>query len=52
MDAHSGVPFMVDDLMPARRSLRVAVVSETYPPEINGVAATFKSQPSPDWISC
>ncbi|MBL8313305.1 MAG: glycosyltransferase family 1 protein [Rubrivivax sp.] len=37
----SGVPFMVDDLMPARRSLRVAVVTETYPPEINGVAATI-----------
>jgi glycosyltransferase involved in cell wall biosynthesis len=32
---------MVDDLMPARRSLRVAVVTETYPPEINGVAATI-----------
>lgn len=31
---------MVDDLLPPRRSLRVAVVTETYPPEINGVAAT------------
>jgi hypothetical protein len=41
MDMPSGVPFMVDDLMPARRSLRVAVVTETYPPEINGVAATI-----------
>lgn len=30
----------VDILLPARRSLRVAVVTETYPPEINGVAAT------------
>jgi glycosyltransferase involved in cell wall biosynthesis len=30
----------VDDFRPARRSLRVAVVTETWPPEINGVAAT------------
>ena len=28
-------------LRPARRSLRVAVVTETYPPEVNGVAATI-----------
>lgn len=41
MEMACGVPFMVDDLMPARRSLRVAVVTETYPPEINGVAATI-----------
>lgn len=27
-------------LSPARRQLRIAVVSETYPPEINGVAMT------------
>ena len=32
---------MVEDFVPARRSLRVAVVTETYPPEINGVAATI-----------
>jgi glycosyltransferase involved in cell wall biosynthesis len=31
---------VIDDLLPARRSLRVAVVTETYPPEVNGVAAT------------
>ncbi len=31
----------VDSLRPARRSLRVAVVTETYPPEVNGVAATI-----------
>ncbi len=31
----------VDDLRPQRRSLRVAVVTETYPPEVNGVAATI-----------
>jgi glycosyltransferase involved in cell wall biosynthesis len=30
----------VDAYMPARRSLRVAVVTETWPPEVNGVAAT------------
>lgn len=28
------------DLLPAHRSLRVAVVTETYPPEVNGVAVT------------
>jgi len=32
---------VVDSLQPARRSLRVAVVTETYPPEVNGVAATI-----------
>lgn len=31
---------LVDVLPAARRSLRVAVVTETYPPEINGVART------------
>jgi glycosyltransferase involved in cell wall biosynthesis len=34
-------PIEVDNYLPARRSLRVAVVSETYPPEVNGVAATI-----------
>jgi glycosyltransferase involved in cell wall biosynthesis len=32
---------VVDEFPAARRSLRVAVVSETYPPEINGVAMTI-----------
>lgn len=32
---------VVDDYPPARRSLRIAVVTETYPPEVNGVAATI-----------
>jgi glycosyltransferase involved in cell wall biosynthesis len=32
---------MVDSLRPARRSLRIAVVTETYPPEVNGVSATI-----------
>jgi glycosyltransferase involved in cell wall biosynthesis len=34
-------PIEVDNYLPARRSLRVAVVTETYPPEVNGVAATI-----------
>jgi len=33
----------VDDYPAARQSLRVAVVTETYPPEVNGVAATIAS---------
>ncbi len=36
-----GDTILVDDLLPARRSLRVALVTETYPPEVNGVAATI-----------
>lgn len=32
---------IVDDFPAARRSLRIAVVTETYPPEINGVATTL-----------
>lgn len=31
----------VDELAPARASLRLAVVTETYPPDINGVARTM-----------
>jgi glycosyltransferase involved in cell wall biosynthesis len=34
-------PLIVDEWVPERRSLRVAVVTETYPPEVNGVAATI-----------
>ena len=30
----------VAERCPARRPLRVAIVTETYPPEVNGVAAT------------
>ena len=41
MDMPTGDPIVVDDYLLARRSLRVAVVTETYPPEINGVAATI-----------
>ena len=32
--------FVVDELPASRRSLRLAVVTETYPPEVNGVAMT------------
>ncbi len=32
---------LVDELHPARRSLRVGLVTETYPPEVNGVATTL-----------
>ena len=38
---HSAAELEVDEVLPAHRSLRVAVVSETYPPEVNGVAATI-----------
>jgi glycosyltransferase involved in cell wall biosynthesis len=31
----------VEAFVPQRRSLRVALVTETYPPEVNGVAATI-----------
>jgi len=41
IDATEAVDIEVDTYLPARRSLRVAVVTETYPPEINGVAATI-----------
>jgi glycosyltransferase involved in cell wall biosynthesis len=36
-------PIEVDEHPPQRRSLRLAVVTETYPPEVNGVAATIAS---------
>ncbi len=32
---------VVDDVPPARGSLRIGFVTETYPPEVNGVAATI-----------
>lgn len=35
-----GDTLLIDAFLPARRSLRVAMVTETYPPEVNGVAAT------------
>ena len=39
--ASSAPGTQLDDGVPLRRSLRVAMVTETYPPEINGVAATI-----------
>lgn len=33
---------LIEDLPPAQPHLRIAVVTETYPPEINGVAITLK----------
>lgn len=32
---------VVDEFAPARKHLRIAIVTETYPPEVNGVAATI-----------
>jgi glycosyltransferase involved in cell wall biosynthesis len=40
MDAGSQ-PIVVDEFPAAHRSLRVALVTETYPPEVNGVARTL-----------
>lgn len=40
MDPYSGL--VVDVIPTTRRRLRVAVVSETYPPEVNGVARTVE----------
>jgi glycosyltransferase involved in cell wall biosynthesis len=34
------IGFVFEELPAARRSLRVAVVTETYPPEVNGVATS------------
>jgi glycosyltransferase involved in cell wall biosynthesis len=33
---------LIEDLPPAQTHLRIAVVTETYPPEINGVALTLQ----------
>ena len=41
MIAADDTPLQVDEYRPPRRSLRVALVTETYPPEVNGVAATI-----------
>jgi len=41
MDAEAAREIEVEDLQPPRRSLRVAMVTETWPPEVNGVAATI-----------
>ncbi len=36
------LPFLLQTFHAPRRALRVAVVSETYPPEVNGVAMTVE----------
>lgn len=41
MNLHDEPVLDMTDLLPAHRSLRVAVVTETYPPEVNGVAMTM-----------
>ena len=41
MNLHDEPALDMTDLLPAHRSLRVAVVTETYPPEVNGVAMTM-----------
>ena len=35
------MPIQVEQIAGARRSLRIAVVTETYPPEVNGVSLTI-----------
>jgi glycosyltransferase involved in cell wall biosynthesis len=42
MNAPDPFPLLIDDFPRTPRSLRVALVSETYPPEINGVALTME----------
>lgn len=37
----TSAPLVIDDFPPSHRSLRVALVTETYPPEVNGVARTL-----------
>ena len=41
MDAADHDLLWVEDYLPPQRSLRIAVVTETWPPEINGVAITL-----------
>lgn len=41
MNIAQDAPILVEHIVPARRFLRVAVVTETWPPEINGVAVTL-----------
>lgn len=43
MPLNWNVPIQVDEYPAVRPSLRIAVVTETYPPEVNGVAATIAS---------
>jgi glycosyltransferase involved in cell wall biosynthesis len=40
MNAQNSAQFVIDEFPAPHRSLRIAVVTETYPPEVNGVALT------------
>lgn len=40
MNGAPDIDIVVNDYPPARRAMRVAVVTETFPPEVNGVALT------------
>jgi len=41
MDIHAENPIVLEDFPAFRPSLRIAVVTETWPPEVNGVAVTL-----------
>lgn len=41
MDQTAGTPIVLEDYPAFRPSLRIAVVTETWPPEVNGVAVTL-----------
>jgi len=41
MDLSSTPPILVENFEPSQRFLRIAVVTETWPPEVNGVAVTL-----------
>lgn len=41
MEAPLATPISIEEFIPQRRALRIAVVTETYPPEVNGVAMTI-----------
>jgi glycosyltransferase involved in cell wall biosynthesis len=41
MELSTNAPITVENLEPTHRFLRVAVVTETWPPEVNGVAMTL-----------
>ncbi len=40
-DPNGNIPFVSETIRTSRVTLRLAVVTETYPPEINGVASTL-----------
>ena len=41
MENQSDMPIVLEDYPATRPSLRIAVVTETWPPEVNGVAVTL-----------